>query len=124
MTVFDNCRKILDLGRADLPQSIGDDGYVRFKDKLRLPGSSSLHVTTVREAIYPDSYAYVLDFLEITLGATITVLAPERFTCHVIFGARGESTPPQGSTWSHPGAHLPGQYARIVWQHMQPHPAS
>lgn len=113
--VSDEAGTAIDLCDFDLiPQTPGEDGYVRFAKDVVLPPSGELSVETERSTVYPDSYFYVLDILQFTEGVTVRVSSGDDYAWNVVFGAAGNAQR-QGPVWTHPGAHLPGQYVRITW---------
>jgi hypothetical protein len=114
-----NGRMLIDKAQADLPQTPGVDGYLRFVHDVEVDAAGSLSVLTERSAAYADSYFYVLDVLDFTQGITVRAVSTADFDWNVVFGAAGPVTH-KGTTWEHPGAHLPGQYVRILWTRKHP----
>jgi hypothetical protein len=96
---------------------VSDEGsYVRFTRGVKLEpvNGTPLHVETTRSIICPESWFYVLDNLELTLGIKIAVERVDEFNWGVHFGAQGEIQ--KGETyWNNSGVHLPGQFVRIDW---------
>lgn len=97
-----------------------DDTHVRFSKPMELApvGKTPLTVSTERTSVYPESYFYILDVLDLTLGATVEVVDSPGFCWNVMFAVPGSPSQSR-NTWSHPGAHLPGQFIRIMWTKIQ-----
>lgn len=94
--------------------------YLAFQRRVHLEPAygRALEVCTVRTAIYPRDWYYVLDLLgpAITIGLTVKVDRTADFEWHVHFGAGDDlMAHPTATTWVHPGVHLPGQFVRITW---------
>jgi hypothetical protein len=88
--------------------------YISFEQKLTLSSNMPAKAYTRRSAIYPESYFYVLDILQTTIGVRVLVDQSDEFSWHVYFGATGD-VDHQGDRWEHPGVHLAGQFVRISW---------
>lgn len=98
-------------------RGVNDEGmYLRYTRAVTLEpvNTTPLHVATTRSIICPESWFYVLDVLELTLGIEITVERLAEFDWRVHFGARGDPQTAPGS-WTHSDVHLPGQFVRIAW---------
>jgi hypothetical protein len=95
-----------------------DDDYLRFTRRVKLGPINTplLRVETRRSIIYPESWFYVLDILELTLGIKIATERATEFNWRVHFGERPQSgTRTAPGLWTHSGVHLPGQFVRIAW---------
>lgn len=95
--------------------------YLIFERNMKLlPAArqTPLKVKTVRSAVYPDMWFYVLDLLEPTMGIKIYTDPQIKFDWHVdFFHGRGGSSH-RVNFWEHRTAYLPGQSARVTWARM------
>jgi hypothetical protein len=101
--------------------------YLFFQRRVHLEpvDGRALEVHTVRSAVYPRDWYYVLDLLgpAITIGVTVEVDRVADFEWHVHFGAGDDlMTQPAATIWAHSGVHLPGQFVRVTWSPRRANP--
>jgi formiminoglutamase len=107
-------------------QAIDKTGtYIFVDEKVKLPpkGRPQIHVETTRTIVYPESWFYVLDLLDLTIDVDVVLGDEKNFRWKVHFGAHGEPEDSPGR-WRQPGAHLPGHFARITWTKIAPAPVA
>jgi hypothetical protein len=109
------------LAGEKLAQKTRQEGpYLVFQRRRHLEPSSgrALEVSTLRSAVYPRDWYYVLDLLgpSITIGVTVEFDRLAEFEWHVHFGAGDDLMDQSDPTKRvHPGVHLPGQFVRVTW---------
>lgn len=112
------------LGTADLRWKQTNDNkypYIFYDQEITLPaaGKGVVHVETTRSTVYPESWFYVLDLLDVTIGIDVELGNETEFEWHVDFGhERIASETPRHR--KHSGAFLPGNFARITWTRKEP----
>jgi formiminoglutamase len=114
----------IQLGAAELRQLQTDDNkrpYIFYEQEIKLPaaGKGVVHVETTRSIVYPDSWFYVLDLLDVTIGVDVQLSKENEFDWHVDFGHDRNAVETPGHR-EHSGAFLPGNFARITWTRKRP----
>lgn len=97
--------------------------YIIFERNVKLlPAAKQtpLKVKTVRSAVYPDTWYYVLDLLEPTMGIKIYTNPQKKFNWDVHFFHGREASNHRVDFWEHRTAYLPGQSARVIWDRVSP----
>jgi formiminoglutamase len=112
------------LGAAELRQLQTDNigrPYIFYEQEIKLPaaGKGVVHVETTRSIVYPESWFYVLDLLDVTIGVDVELRDENEFDWHVDFGHDRIATETPGHC-EHSGAFLPGNFARITWTRKRP----
>jgi formiminoglutamase len=97
--------------------------YIFVDEKVELPpkGRPQIHVETTRTIVYPETWFYVLDLLDLTIDVDVALRDENNFRWNVHFGAHGKPEYSPGR-WKQPGVHLPGHFARITWTKVAPAP--
>jgi hypothetical protein len=89
--------------------------YFEKEVTLRPRGALPLNVATTRSIVYPETWFYVLDILEITDGITVEFAGSDRFEWDVHFGPR-RYCDCDGRLWKCAHVFLPGQFVRVSWK--------